>query len=543
MNNGAFGENFPYSNFHDLNMDWIIKIAKDFLDQYTHIQDIIEQGEEDITNLTEEELQALTNKKEELEALLEQWYETHSADIAQQLASAITAFNTSAEAKATQTLATIPADYTNVSRGGNACLTSWTPIRWEGTKLVSYRPIIMHINSMQIHRDVSTLINGQYEVDVGIAYDVNNPYIIYSVSQNILSGATYTSLQQADFILVATAQATGIVANGYKGNSYLSSASTIYWEGSTIWSYSQIYIVSCDTMRINAIGTYNSTNARYEVTSVGVQGVQNVLAYSKSYNIITTATDSTALSNPDLTIVQAPVHTGITPFNDTYGLQTAITFGTSVTWYDGREYNNGAEEGVTCKGYQHYLRAMLNMVVTNEGVDGADMPRICQQVLSHANFDDYEYIFIEGGVNDQRKGTPMGVTVPVRNSVTGESSTIDNTTFKGALQYILEYIFYKKPTAKVFILTPLQGYLRAGSYESSPEGIIDPKWGEAMKEVASLYSVPVIDLYNEMWISPANLTSFFNDPVTPANKEFLHPSTIGYKRMGEVIVTHMKAQM
>ena len=28
MNNGAFGELFPYSNFHDLNLDWIIKIIK-----------------------------------------------------------------------------------------------------------------------------------------------------------------------------------------------------------------------------------------------------------------------------------------------------------------------------------------------------------------------------------------------------------------------------------------------------------------------------------------------------------------------------------
>ena len=42
MNSGAFGENFPYTNFHELNMDWIIKIAKDFLDQYTHIQQIID---------------------------------------------------------------------------------------------------------------------------------------------------------------------------------------------------------------------------------------------------------------------------------------------------------------------------------------------------------------------------------------------------------------------------------------------------------------------------------------------------------------------
>ena len=28
MNNGAFGENFPYTNFHDLNLDWIIKTVK-----------------------------------------------------------------------------------------------------------------------------------------------------------------------------------------------------------------------------------------------------------------------------------------------------------------------------------------------------------------------------------------------------------------------------------------------------------------------------------------------------------------------------------
>jgi len=31
------GENFPYTNFHDLNMDWIIKIVKDFSVQYPEI--------------------------------------------------------------------------------------------------------------------------------------------------------------------------------------------------------------------------------------------------------------------------------------------------------------------------------------------------------------------------------------------------------------------------------------------------------------------------------------------------------------------------
>ena len=50
MSIGAFGENFPYSNFHDLNMDWIVKIAKDFLDQYTNIQNTINDGLEELDN-------------------------------------------------------------------------------------------------------------------------------------------------------------------------------------------------------------------------------------------------------------------------------------------------------------------------------------------------------------------------------------------------------------------------------------------------------------------------------------------------------------
>ena len=123
MNTGAFGEGFPYANFHDLNMDWIIKIAKDFLDQYTNIQNTINDG-----------LDALDAKATELESLLDAWYEEHSEDIAnaladaladlnawyvqheayldETLASKIRAFNNAADQKALETIASIPADYT-----------------------------------------------------------------------------------------------------------------------------------------------------------------------------------------------------------------------------------------------------------------------------------------------------------------------------------------------------------------------------------------------------------------------------------------------
>lgn len=126
MNNGAFGENFPYSNFHDLNMDWIVKIAKDFLDQYTHIQDVIDTG-----------LNDLDEKATTLQNLLQEWYDTHSEDIANQLADALedlntwytthqnyldqkladnlASFNQQAEQKARETIASIPDNYTDLA--------------------------------------------------------------------------------------------------------------------------------------------------------------------------------------------------------------------------------------------------------------------------------------------------------------------------------------------------------------------------------------------------------------------------------------------
>lgn len=123
MYNPFGGNRFPYTNFHELNLDWIIEIAKNFLDQYTNIQETIDTGLED-----------LEAKKTELEGLLQAWYDEHSQDIADQLADAlqdlnawytehqnylddtlaanILAFDTHADEKAAQTIASIPEDYT-----------------------------------------------------------------------------------------------------------------------------------------------------------------------------------------------------------------------------------------------------------------------------------------------------------------------------------------------------------------------------------------------------------------------------------------------
>lgn len=133
----AMFENFPYTDLHNLNLDWIIKIAKDFLDQYTHIQQLISDGETSLQNLTTEGLQQLQDKADDLETLLQEWYNSHSQDIANQLAQALAdlnewytlhqnyldttfatktaEFNAAADAKAAETIASIPEDYSDLS--------------------------------------------------------------------------------------------------------------------------------------------------------------------------------------------------------------------------------------------------------------------------------------------------------------------------------------------------------------------------------------------------------------------------------------------
>lgn len=130
----ALFENFPYSDMHQLNLDWIIKIAKDFLDQYTTIQQVISDGQTSLDNTITSGISQLDTKADEIETLLNEWYTTHSEDIANQLASAlsdlntwynthfpeiaaalasaISTFNSAADAKAAAAIASIPSDYT-----------------------------------------------------------------------------------------------------------------------------------------------------------------------------------------------------------------------------------------------------------------------------------------------------------------------------------------------------------------------------------------------------------------------------------------------
>lgn len=124
-------EQFPYANFHEMNMDWVIKVVKDFLAKYTDIENLIARGQEDITELTDEKLQELEDKTTELENLLQEWYETHEASLTETL-----------NQKLAEVLASIPADYSALAATVNGILSANVYRVTSTTPAVNYnRPV------------------------------------------------------------------------------------------------------------------------------------------------------------------------------------------------------------------------------------------------------------------------------------------------------------------------------------------------------------------------------------------------------------------
>ena len=228
--------------------------------------------------------------------------------------------------------------------------------------------------------------------------------------------------------------------------------------------------------------------------------------------------------------------------------KVCVTFGASNTWYDGNAYTWGKAEGQIAVGYQHYMREELGMTVHNKGVSGITMPNtITQHVMNpaYANlWKDVDYVTIKGGINEERRNTPMGTLMP-------KGSNFDKTTFIGSLQAGIEYLLEKNPDITIMLLTTTnawiyadgvgpEGYAYDYDKENQPttDGRIPKKWADAMKEIAELYDLPVCDLYNEVHFDTVeDREKYFNDPEPPENQLYsTHPNAEGYKIVADVII-------
>lgn len=205
--------------------------------------------------------------------------------------------------------------------------------------------------------------------------------------------------------------------------------------------------------------------------------------------------------------------------------KTFVTFGDSITWYDGH-----SQSGVDVNGYQYYLR-QIGFTVTNKGVSGASIAYhsggytdICETVTS-TDCSGYDYAFVAGGVNDYQ-------SFP---SEIGElaSSNYSNTTVIGALQIIIEKIVTDNPDIKLFMMTPLrEAYNGTNCDNPNSKGNTLGDYADAIRLVAKHYSIPVLDFNAMSGVNEKNLSALTIDN--------LHLNNAGYAFVSEKLETFVE---
>lgn len=208
--------------------------------------------------------------------------------------------------------------------------------------------------------------------------------------------------------------------------------------------------------------------------------------------------------------------------------KTIVTFGDSITWYDGNTFGESHSEiGQTAIGYQSYMRESLGCEVVNQGRSGYTMPKLLPYVKAY-NYANVDAVTLTIGANDFRMSSESLGSI---STIGGE---FDETTFYGSIQSAVEHILNAKPTVKLFLITPIKGWSGWNGAEEMPVA-----YPNAIKEIAALYSLPVCDWYSESGINALTRGVYIGDDGV-ATGYYLHPTNAGFKRMGDKLVSFLQ---
>ena len=179
-------------------------------------------------------------------------------------------------------------------------------------------------------------------------------------------------------------------------------------------------------------------------------------------------------------------------------------------------------------GYQKNLLETLKFSkIDNKGINGQTMAHQNKNISTwdlgkNIDYKDYDLATIFIGTNDFRYHKPLGKIESIN------SDNFDDKTFIGAYQLLLNRINSSNPHAKIVLITPIQrnkdGF-DIHHFNEENNQLID--YVNAIKKLAHLYSLPVIDLYAESGITSDNIKFY--------TKDGLHPNEEGYKILSKII--------
>lgn len=179
-------------------------------------------------------------------------------------------------------------------------------------------------------------------------------------------------------------------------------------------------------------------------------------------------------------------------------------------------------------------------------------PNIYQELIDENNYEP-DIIICDGGINDYFYNAPMGNEPTAPALTTQEATTLDKTTFCGALSYLFYLMITKFPFAKrIFVITHKTFYTNtsSASYGYCPSrtnsaGYTQKDIHDKIVNIGKLYGVVIADVYNdgiidtgfEAYVSPVSNS----DDSTTANNYYVdndgvHPMGLGYKEVYNKLV-------
>jgi len=198
--------------------------------------------------------------------------------------------------------------------------------------------------------------------------------------------------------------------------------------------------------------------------------------------------------------------------------KVGTTFGDSIT--QGVKLN-GATNWTTMIGEKLHLSK-----ITNAGISGTTYTKSASRANSavdRANtITGQDLITVWFGINDYHYGRPLGAF--------GDG---DVTTVFGATDYVYKTLITNNPTATIVVITPMKqhGYLTyPDSFTKNSAGLLQIDYVNAIKQVADYYSLPVLDFYQMVGMSPfvdVQKAQYFFDG--------LHPNAAGQYRVAQKI--------
>lgn len=199
-----------------------------------------------------------------------------------------------------------------------------------------------------------------------------------------------------------------------------------------------------------------------------------------------------------------------------------LATGTSVTWYDGKLYQNGVETGKICRGYIGNVARRKKLSVINDGINGATLGNVNSNSLinryTSLNWSGVDIATLEFGINDFGNAVAIG---------TAEDAA-GTDTFAACLKTVIEYALAQNPKLCLVICT--EPDVRGATANSGGHYLYE--YTDVTIAIAKQYRLPVCDWF---YHSGINALTKGNSSLDYLTADGTHPNNDGHMRMGAML--------